>query len=92
MEGRLVENVGALEREGDYALVRNDEDQITALWMKLPRTKTQGRIVAVGFGKDGEPEWDITYKGEGKVSVSPSIDEGNGGYHGFLIDGVWSDG
>lgn len=57
---------------------------------------TQGRVPNVGHGvlRDGvrEPEWVVVENSSGTVTVMPSIDEGDGGYHGFLTDGIWSDG
>ena len=88
-EGRLLPSIKDLEREGDYCL-RYSDDEIAALWMILPRTKTRGRIPAIGHGH-GKPEWSIWLE-DGTATVSPSIDEGNGGYHGCLQNGVWSDG
>jgi hypothetical protein len=92
MTGRRVDSLGDLTQEGDYVLCRGQDNEITALWMKLPRTETQGRIPAAGHGVDGEAEWTIVENASGTVTVLPSIDEGSGGYHGFLTDGIWSDG
>jgi len=92
MEGRRVDDIDALGQEGDYTLLFSDDGGIHCLWMKLPRTGTQGRIPAVGQGTGGEPEWTIVENASGSVTVLPSIDEGNGGYHGFLTDGIWGDG
>jgi hypothetical protein len=90
IEGRRVDSLDALEREGDYCTMQKD-GAISSLWMILPRTGTRGRIAAVGHGTD-EPEWEIDEGEGGRITVKPSIDEGEGGYHGFLTDGVWSDG
>jgi hypothetical protein len=54
-------------------------------------------MAAKGYGSpraDGTaaPEWEIVLNPSGTVTVLPSINEGDGRYHGFLTDGVWSDG
>jgi hypothetical protein len=80
-----------LQQPGDYCVVRS-AGAITALWARLPRTGAQVRLAAVGHGFVGRPEWEIAEHDDLTVSVNPSIDEGDGGYHGFLQRGVWTDG
>ena len=99
MTGRRVKDKEDLAKRGDYWVVyaADGEDlEVAALWVLLPRTGTQGRIPAVGHGHvvDGvlEPEWNIVENSSGTVTVTPSIDERAGGYHGYLTDGVWSEG
>lgn len=93
MQGRRVASHEVLEAPGDYALEYSDPDgsEIESLWACLPRTGTVGRIPAVGHGQ-GKPEWTIVENASETVTVLPSIDEGDGGYHGHLTDGIWSDG
>ena len=76
LQGRRVENVGAMEKPGDYCLVNDG----AALWMLLP-SGVQGRIDTDG--------WTITEHDDGTVTVSPSIHDAPDGWHGFLERGVW---
>jgi hypothetical protein len=97
MQGRRIslDTHRASMEPGDYLLKYRD-GEISQLIACLPRTGQVGVIPAEGHGHicDGvrEPEWTIVENPSGTVTVMPSIDEGEGGYHGYLTDGIWSDG
>jgi hypothetical protein len=83
--------------------VKGDESSgIYALWFKLP-TGTVGRIPAEHPARQPgveDPCWTITEDDEGRVTVDPSILQGEIGkpddphyvppWHGWLRAGVWS--
>jgi hypothetical protein len=81
---------------GDYIVKPADGGEVSQLIFCAPRTGAMGVIPNVGHGKVvggvREPEWTIVENATGTVTVTPSIDQGNGGYHGWLTDGIWSDG
>lgn len=98
MQGRRVSlSTHRVDMEpGDY-IAKHTDGEISQLIICVPRTGEIGVLSAIGHGKIGddgirEPEWTIVENSSGTVTVMPSIDEGNGGYHGFLTDGIWSEG
>lgn len=44
-----------------------------------------------GAGPSNISTWEITEHEDGTITVSPSIHvKGKGGWHGFLVNGVWN--
>lgn len=98
MKGRRCEDVQAVwdGPPGGYCPTFDTEGEVEALWFKLP-SGSHGRIAAIGYGQNDEPEWTITVEADGSVTVDPSIHqlpiEGNHPvpeWHGFLKSGEWS--
>jgi len=81
---------------GDYIVKPGDGGEVSQLIICTPRTGAIGVLPNAGHAEvvDGvrEPEWMIIENASGTVTVTPSIDQGAGGYHGCLTDGIWSDG
>lgn len=96
MQGRRVADCDheAVEREGDYSVCVKD-GRVVGCWSMCPGSGTDqyrrcAYMDARGFASEGEPSWEMTLDEAGALTVSPSIDEGPGGYHGYLVAGVWS--
>lgn len=61
---------------GDYTVSTGDEP---AAWVRLPN----------GVGPSCLKGWALTEHEDRTITVSPSILDGESGWHGFLERGVW---
>lgn len=103
-EGRRVENVEALERDGDYCL-KYANDGIESMWFVMPGFGPgSGRRGAPCWNRIGGPtapedqtRWEISEDEQGRVTVDPSIlsqwtwgeDQVECRFHCFLKGGVF---
>lgn len=64
---------------GEYSY-RNAE-----LWLRLPNGSGPSHLA----GKDVRNSWSVIEHEDDTISVSPSILDGESGWHGFLEKGIW---
>lgn len=102
MQGRRLPDGGYRSADeiqrGDYWLTEDHR----SVWVYLPRDAIEGvpalAHLPVNRGgaetEQGQPAWDLTEHEDGTITLHPSIEDSTaeGGYHGFLIGGSWTDG